>query len=132
MANIDQTEATALLAASLKNTAYTPASTWFVALNTTTTNPTATVIAASTAEVSGGSYARQAVAFNTPSAGATANTSTISFTSMPVATVHSIEIFSASTGTTRRLWYGLLTADKTTASGDILSFNSGAIAVSLG
>jgi TRAP-type uncharacterized transport system substrate-binding protein len=128
MANIDQTEATALLNASLKNTAYTPATSWFIALGTSGgTVPTGTALAT---ELAG--YTRPAVAFNTASAGSTANTSTVSISSMPVGTVRYIEIYTAATGTTRRLWYGQLTADKTTASGDILSFNAGAITISLG
>lgn len=126
MANIDQTEAGALLAASLKSTAYTAPAGQFIAL--ATSSPTAT---AAGTEVSGGSYARQAVTFGSVSAGACSNSGAVTFTNMPIATVTSIDIWSASTGTTRRLWYGALGASKTTASGDTLSFAIGAITASL-
>ena len=130
MANIDQTEATNLLKALMNGTAYTVPPGWFIGLvSGTATVPTGTTIACATAEVAG--YTRPSVAFNTAAAGSTANTSTVSISSMPVATVRYIEIFSTSTGTTRRMLYGQLTADKTTASGDILSFNAGAITMSL-
>jgi len=127
MANIDQTEAGALLAASLKSTAYATPPGQFIAL--ATSSPTATTPGT---EVTGGSYARQAVTFGTVTAGACSNTGVVSFTNMPAATVTSIDIWSTSTGTTRRLWYGALAASKTTASGDTLSFAVGAVTASLG
>jgi hypothetical protein len=129
MANIDQTEATALLKATLNNTAYTtPGATIYLALDTVAPSSSSTF----GTEVTGGSYARPAVAFSTASAGSTSNSGIVSFTSMPVATVVSVEIFNASTGTVRRLWYGNLTASKTTAAGDTLSFAVGAITATLG
>jgi hypothetical protein len=51
-------------------------------------------------------------------------------TNMPVATVTSIELWD-SNATNKRLEFGNLTASKTTASGDTLSFASGAITSAL-
>lgn len=90
---------------------------------------TGTATAAGT-EVTGGSYARQTIVFSAPSAGATSNNATISFTSMPAVTVTGIDIFD-SAGTPIRRAFAALTASKTTASGDTLSFASTAITASL-
>lgn len=132
MANISQVEADVLLKASLCNVAYTPATTWFLALDTV--HPADNNSAAT--EVTGGSYARLPIAFNTtlthPSnVSTTASTNAQSYTNMPAVTVVSVEVFSLITGTVRRLWFGDLTAPKTTASGDTLSFAIGAVTVGL-
>lgn len=81
-------------------------------------------------EVSGGSYARQTIAFSSASGGQIANNAVINFTGMPAATVVGIEIYD-SAGTPKRLAYGALTANKTTASGDTLQFASSSITLSL-
>lgn len=81
-------------------------------------------------EVSGGSYARQTIAFGSASGGQIANNAVINFTGMPAATVVGIEIYD-SAGTPKRLAYGALTANKTTASGDTLQFASSSITLSL-
>lgn len=81
-------------------------------------------------EVTGGSYARQTIAFGSASGGQIANNAVINFTGMPAATVVGIEIYD-SAGTPKRLAYGALTANKTTASGDTLQFASSSITLSL-
>ncbi len=84
------------------------------------------------AEVSGGSYARQACAFDATHAtgGNTANTSAESFTGMPVATVTHIGIWDhASAG--NLLFYTDVTASKTVGSGDTISVAAGAVTVTL-
>lgn len=81
-------------------------------------------------EVAGGSYARQTIAFDAASGGSIANNAVINFTGMPAATVVGIEIYD-SAGTPKRLAYGALTANKTTASGDTLQFAIGSITLSL-
>lgn len=81
-------------------------------------------------EVTGGSYARQTIAFDAAASGQIANNAVINFTGMPAATVVGIEIYD-SAGTPKRLAYGALTANKTTASGDTLQFAIGAITLSL-
>ncbi len=81
-------------------------------------------------EVTGGSYARQTIAFDAASSGSISNNAVINFTGMPAATVVGIEIYD-SAGTPKRLAYGALTASKTTASGDTLQFAASAITLSL-
>ncbi len=84
------------------------------------------------AEVSGGSYARQACAFDATHAtgGNTANTSAESFTGMPACTVSHIGIWDhASAG--NLLFYTAVAANKTVASGDTISVAVGAITVTL-
>lgn len=117
MANIDQTEATALLNASLTATAYTEPSAWFLALIKSTFTPTGTGLGATANEVAA---TRQTIAFPAASAGST-TAPAVTYTSMPADTTGSVEIYTASTGTARRLWYGNLSANKTTASGDTLT-----------
>jgi len=81
-------------------------------------------------ECTGGSYARQTIAFTSAASGSTGNTALITFTNMPACTVHGIEIYD-STGTPKRLAYGTLAADKTVTAGDTLSFAIGAITLAL-
>ena len=84
------------------------------------------------AEVSGGSYARQACAFDATHAtgGNTANTSAESFTGMPACTVSHIGIWDhASAG--NLLFYTAVDASKTVASGDTISVAVGAITITL-
>ena len=84
------------------------------------------------AEVSGGSYARQACAFDPAHAtgGNTANTSAESFAGMPACTVTHIGIWDhASAG--NLLFYTDVTASKTVGSGDTISVAAGAVTVTL-
>lgn len=81
-------------------------------------------------EVTGGSYSRQTIAFDAAASGSISNNAVINFTGMPVATVTGIEIYD-SAGTPKRLAYGSLSSNKTTASGDTLQFAIGAITLSL-
>jgi len=75
-------------------------------------------------EISGGSYARQAVTFDVPSAGATANSADVDFTDMPAETVTHCSLWDAST-VGNMLYYGSLTASKTVNAGDTFSFLTG-------
>ena len=81
-------------------------------------------------EVTGGSYARQTIAFDAASSGQIANSGAISFTGMPSATVVGIELYD-SAGSPKRLAYGALTASRTVTSGDTVQFAIGAITLSL-
>ena len=108
---------------------------------TTWTKPTAVYLGLFTAdpgeasggtEVSGGSYARQAVTFNAASGGATDNTAEIAF---PVATaawgtITHVVIFDAIT-TGNRIWYGPLTASKIIGTDDQFKIAAGALDVSI-
>lgn len=126
MPAIATTEANRLLDASLGVAAYTaPTGSMKVALATS-----ASSASAAGTEVTGGSYARQNVTFGSSSAGSTSNTGAVNFTAMPAATTTHLDIYD-SNGTPRRAWYGALTASKTTASGDTLSFAIGAIVASM-
>lgn len=69
---------TALINATLRNSAYSSPATVYLALFTA--DP---VDVGAAGEVSGGSYARQSIAFSAPSGGATANSGVVTF---PVAT----------------------------------------------
>lgn len=78
--------------------------------------------------VTGGSYAHQAMAMSAAVAVSRniTNSGTVAFTGMPVATVTHVEIYDAVAGTVRKA-YGPLTASKTTAAGDTLSFAPGSV-----
>jgi len=111
----------------LTNTADWAPATVYLALHTA--NPDED---GSGAEVSGGSYARQACAFDATHAtgGNTANTSAESFTGMPACTVSHIGIWDhASAG--NLLFYTDVTASKTVGSGDTISVAAGAVTVTL-
>lgn len=123
-------EAGRLLDLSLTGSSATavPATPWKLALSTATTSGSA-----AGTEVTGGSYARATITWTgagTLVTGSTSNAAIINFTNMPVATVTDINIYD-NTGTPRRLWWGALTASKTTAAGDTLSFAAGAVAITL-
>ena len=81
-------------------------------------------------EVSGGSYARQSVAFGTISSGSMSNTAAITFTSLPAATITHFAVLSASTGGTMRV-YGALNASAAVISGDQVQFPVGSITINL-
>ncbi len=117
----------ALINATLRNTAFTSPATVYVALYTS--DPTD---ADTGTEVSGGSYARQAVTFGAPSNGVSTNSTAVEF---PQATgtwgtVGWIGIESASTGG-NLLYHTALDASKTIASGDIFKIAIGSLSVTL-
>lgn len=87
-----------------------------------------TASAAGTEDTGGpGPYARQTIAFTTPSGGTgVSNTGIVSFLGMPAVTSVAVEIYD-NNGTPRRWGFGPLAANKVTASGDTLSFAIGAI-----
>jgi hypothetical protein len=111
----------------LKNTAYTPPTTVYVGLFTS--DPT---IAGSGTEVSGGSYARQSVAFGTVASGTTENSADLLY---PVATanwgtVTHIGIYDASTSG-NMLYFGALASSKTINSQDQFKISAGNLDVTL-
>jgi hypothetical protein len=132
MGNIVTVEANALLASSVKGTAYTAATTP-VNLALVTANGDATTAGT---EVSGGSYARQDTTtgafWGTPSAGSITNSlGSVSFTNMPSCTIVGIELWDSHSGTTIRRWFGALTATKVVNVGDTVTFASSSITISL-
>jgi hypothetical protein len=121
MANLVTVEANALLQASCAQTAYTaPTTPIKVALVSTI----GTASAAGT-EISGGPgpYARQTITFAAASGGSIASNLALNYAGMPAVTVVGVDEFD-SAGTPVRRWFGLLSASKTTNSGDTFSIAS--------
>lgn len=81
-------------------------------------------------EVTGGSYARQAVSFSPSSGGATANTANVDFTAMPACTVVAIAVTDALSGG-NILVYGSLAANKSLDAGDTLRVATGDLDISI-
>ena len=109
----------------------------FLMTSGTATRPTAWYLALFTAapsdsgggtEVSTGGYSRQTIAFSAASGGTTSNSADVSFTATGAdyGTVTHMGIFDASSGG-NLLWHGALTASKTVADGDTLTFAVGNI-----
>lgn len=117
----------ALVNGTLRGTTYTAPTTVYVALYTT--DPTD---ADTGSEVSGGSYARQAVTFGAPSNGVATNSGAVTF---PTATgswgtLTHVGIRDASSAG-NLLYYAPLTVSKTISSGDIFTIGSGNLSVTL-
>lgn len=114
---------TALVNAVLRNTSYTSPTTVYVGLFTS--DPTD---AGSGTEVSGGSYARKAMAFSSPSNGATSNSSAVEFDQATASwgTVTHFGLFDASSSG-NLLLHGALTTSKTIDSGDVFKFATSAL-----
>jgi len=110
----------------LRNTSYTPPSTIYLALYTT--DPTD---ADTGTEVSGGSYARQAITFNPASSRSTSNSATVTF---PEATSDwgTISYWGLKDSLTggNLLFYGTFSNPETINSGDQLEIGSGTLTVS--
>jgi hypothetical protein len=118
MANLVQVEANAILNVSSGQSAYTaPTAPVKVAL----VSVIGTAAAAGT-EVTGGPgpYARQSITFSAAAAGSITNSAPLNFTGMPAITVVGVDEWD-SAGTPVRRWFGALTANKTTNSGDTLT-----------
>lgn len=127
MAALSNSLISSLLNATLRNTAYSSPATVYVALFTVA--PTA---AGGGTEVSGGAYARQAVAFGPPAGDQVANSVDITF---PVATagwgtVVACAIFDAAAAGTM-LYFGALSASVAIGISDQAKFSAGQLAVAL-
>jgi hypothetical protein len=127
MAEMSNYLETALINGTLRGTTYTAPTTVYIGLYTS--DPTD---ADTGTEVTGGSYARQAVTFGAPSNGVSTNTAAIEF---PQATgtwgtVGWIGIEDASTGG-NLLYHTALDASKTIATGDIFKIAIGSLIVTL-
>ena len=120
----------------LTATAYSQPSGRHLALFTnTSTNAAANLEAGTlTDEVSGGSYARQSVAFAAASNGTSATNATVTF---PAATAnwgtitHVAVMESGTAGAGNVLFWGAVTTSKTIESGDTFSVSSGNLTISL-
>jgi hypothetical protein len=108
----------------LKNADFTPATALYVSLHIGDPGD------AGANEVTGGSYARQPIAFGTVAAKGCSNSADINFTLMPTATITHIGIWSASTAGTF-WWGGPLGANKTVGAGDTFKLAAAAVTVTL-
>ncbi len=117
----------ALINATLRNTSYTSPTTTYLALYTS--DPTD---ADTGTEVSGGSYARQAITFGAPSNGVSTNSAAIEFPQATGSwgTVTHVGIRDASTSG-NLLYHTPLDVSKTIASGDIFKIAIGSLSVTL-
>lgn len=105
---------------------------------TTFTKPTTYVALYTTAptdssagtEVTGGSYARIAGAWDAASGGASSNSGNLDFTGMPACTVVAVGILDNSTGG-NLLIYGTLTSNKTLDAGDTLRIATGDLDITI-
>lgn len=93
------------------NVAFTPPATVYCSLHSADPGETGAN------EISGGSYARQAISWAAASGGSKKNSADITFTNMPAATVTHVGIWDASTAG-NFLAGGALTASKTVNAGD--------------
>ena len=111
----------------LRNLAYTSPTTVYVALYTD--DPTD---ADAGTEVTGGSYARQSVAFGAPSDGAADNSSDITFPTASASwgTITHVGLRDAVTGG-NLLFHSPLAASKAVGNGDTFKINAGDLDVSL-
>jgi len=117
----------ALINATLRNTSYTSPTTTYLALYTS--DPTD---ADTGTEVSGGSYARQAITFSSPSNGVTSNSGAIEFPTATASwgTVGYVGIRDAVTSG-NLLYHTALDASKVIDTGDIFRISSGNLTVTL-
>ena len=108
---------------------YTPASELYLGLWTADDGLEAGTI---TSEVSGGSYARETIAFNNASGGSADNSATVTFTTATAnwGTITHVAIMDASTGG-NVLFHGAVTTSKTIESGDTFQVSAGNLTISL-
>jgi hypothetical protein len=127
MAEMSNYLETALINATLRNTSYTSPTTTYLALYTS--DPTD---ADTGTEVSGGSYARQAITFSSPSNGVTSNSAAIEFPTATASwgTIAYVGIRDAVTSG-NLLYHTALDASKVIDSGDIFRISSGNLTVTL-
>ena len=115
----------ALINATLRNTSYTSPTTTYLALYTS--DPTD---ADTGTEVSGGSYARQAITFGAPSNGVSTNSAAIEFPAASASwgTITHVGIRDASTSG-NLLFHTPLDTSKAIGSGDIFKITTGNLSV---
>ena len=113
----------------LGNTTYTPAGTLYIGLWTADDGLEAGTL---TSEVSGGSYAREAIAFDAASGGSSSNTSTVTFTTATAnwGTITHVAVMDALTAG-NVLFHGAVTTSKTIESGDTFQVSAGNLTISL-
>lgn len=115
----------------IRNQAFTPPTTLYVALFTSTATTAELQAGVLTNEVVGGSYARQTITFAAASAGSTSNSGSVTWTNMPACTVTYAAIMDTlSSG--HVLVFGALLTPRTILAGDTLALQASDIVVSFG
>lgn len=112
-----------LLSHVLRASFYTPPDTVYVALFTAGPSDSS-----SGTEVTGGSYARQAVTFAAPSSGSSASSSSVTFTNMPAASIVGAALMDAATGGNVLFW---VATTRTTTAGENLYLAVGGVTAAL-
>jgi hypothetical protein len=110
----------------LKNTAYTPPTTLYIALHTADPTETGAV-----AEVTTGTYAtyvRKAVTLGAESGGSCVSTADITWDALPAITISHVSVWDAASAG-NALFYGPLGASKTMASGDSFRLATGQVTI---
>ncbi len=115
-----------------RNTAYTSPASLYLALFTSTATAADLEAGTITNEVSGGSYARQAVTFSAPTNGAGGNSGTITFPTASAGwgTIRFVAVMDASSSG-NVLWYAQLTSDVSINSGNTFQFNAASVVPSV-
>jgi hypothetical protein len=114
----------------LRNVAYTPATTVYLALFTSSANASQLETNTITNEVTGSGYARQSVTFSAAASGGTSNSATVTFSNLPATTLGFIAVMDASTAG-NVLYYAQLGSPVSIAAGDGYQINSGGFTVQL-
>lgn len=114
----------------LRNVAYTPATTLYLALFTSSASTAQLEAGTLTNEVTGGSYVRQVITFNASSGGSTSNVLQITFSNLPAMTLGYVAIVDASTAG-NILYYVQISSPVSIAAGDGYQINAGGFTVQL-
>lgn len=134
MANLSTYLEEALLDHVLRNTSFTSPTTVYAGLVSDAASDADMEAGTLTNEITDYTGDRKAVTFDAPTqsggASITANSAAVEFEDMPAATVRYLILCDAATAG-NVLWWGQLTADKTTSDGDTLRFPAGDIDISL-
>jgi hypothetical protein len=123
-----------LLDHTLGGTAFTQPSSLYLGLFTNDSANAASNLEAGTLtdEISGGSYARETVAFSTASGGSASTSATVTFTAATAnwGTITHVAVLDASSAGNVLFW-GAVTTSKTIESGDTFQISSGNLTISL-
>lgn len=127
MAGLSATQANAILNQLLRGVAAT-VPTLPVKVSLHTADPGA---AGTTAEVTGGSYARQSVTIGAATSGQSANSADVTFAGMPAVTVTHIALWDSNAGGAVFLWSGALTVSKAVSAGDTFTLPASDVTAAL-
>jgi hypothetical protein len=135
MANLVQTEANNILAASSGQAAYVPVvPPVLVAL--VTALGTALAPGTEVANAGGSTYARQQITFAAPAGGSISSSNALTYANMPACTVVGVDEYDSTPGTSNppgplRRWFGALSTTKSMNAGDTFSISIGSYSKAL-